>query len=701
MTASPPSASWRAGIDIGGTFTDIVLLSDDGAVRTRKVPSTVDDYARGIVEGLAALLAEAAIAPDDLAAVLHATTIGSNAVLERGGARTGLITTEGFRDTLEIRDLRMPRLYDVGWTKPPALVERRHRLGIAERTRADGSISRAPDEAEIEAAIARLVAGGIESLAVCLINAHANGANERVVAAVAARVAPSLPVSLSHVVLPEIKEYPRTSTTVINAYLLPVVRAYLARLGNGLVSQRIAAPVMLMQSNGGLLPAAQAASLPMTIVESGPAAGVIGARALAQRLGLPRIVTFDMGGTTAKAAMVEEGEAARAAEFQVGGGIMQGSRLLTGGGYTLKVPAIDLAEVGAGGGSIVSLDAGGAPKVGPRSAGSRPGPVCYGMGGTEPTITDCALVLGWLDPAGLAGGAITLDRDAAAAALGTRIASPLGLTLEEAAHGMVRIAVATMMRAIRAVSVERGRDPRRFALFAFGGNGPLFGAAMAEELGMEAVIVPPAPGLFSAFGLLYADVEHHLSATFRGRLDGIVPAAFAALRGELTAEAAARLADDGFPADRQAFTATAELRYVGQSSELPVPLPQGEAAEVLAALPALFAMVHEQAFGYAAGPEEPVEIVAVQMIGRGIPARPPVPERVVTDHRAAGGGSRRAYFGQHGWCDAPLLSRESAAAGASGPAIVAEYDATCLVPPGWRVRGDAAGNLVLERALEL
>jgi len=689
--------AWRAGIDIGGTFTDIVLLSDEGAVRTRKVPSTVDDYARGIVEGLAALLAEAGIGPEALGAVLHATTIGSNAVLERGGARTGLITTEGFRDVLEIRDLRMPRLYDLGWTKPPPLVPRRHRLGIAERTRADGTVALAPDAGEVEAAIRFLLAEGIESLAVCLINAHANGANERAVAEIASRIAPHLPVSLSHAVLPEIKEYPRTSTTVINAYLLPVVRAYLARLRNGLAGQGIAAPVMLMQSNGGLLAADQAAALPMTIVESGPAAGVIGARALARRLGLPRIVTFDMGGTTAKAAMVEEGEAARAAEFQVGGGIMQGSRLLTGGGYTLKVPAIDLAEVGAGGGSIVSLDAGGAPKVGPRSAGAHPGPVCYRAGGTEPTITDCALALGWLDPAGLAGGAIRLDRDAAEAAIAERIARPLGLSLDAAAHGMLRIAVATMMRAIRAVSVERGRDPRQFALFAFGGNGPLFGALMAGELGMAEVVVPPAPGLFSAFGLLYAEVEHHLSATFRSRIDRADPAAFAAARDRLMAEAAARLAAEGFPPARRAFAATAELRYVGQSSELPVPLPDGLAAELLAALPALFAAAHERAYGYRAGPEEPVEIVALQLIGRGIPERPPVPEQVTTDHATPPRPPRRAFFGADGWREVPVVGRAEAMAGLAGPAIVAEYDATCLVPPGWRVRGDGMGNLVLAR----
>jgi N-methylhydantoinase A len=689
--------AWRAGIDIGGTFTDIVLLSDEGAVRTRKVPSTVEDYARGIVEGLAALLEEAGIPAEAVASVLHATTIGSNAVLERGGARTGLITTEGFRDVLEIRDLRMPRLYDLGWTKPPPLVPRRHRIGIAERTRADGTVARAPDAGEVEAAIQFLLAEGVESLAVCLINAHANGANERAVADVASRIAPHLPVSLSHAVLPEIKEYPRTSTTVINAYLLPVVRAYLARLEAGLARRGIAAPVLLMQSNGGLLAADQAAALPMTIVESGPAAGVIGARALARRLGLARIVTFDMGGTTAKAAMVEEGEAARAAEFQVGGGIMQGSRLLTGGGYTLKVPAIDLAEVGAGGGSVVWLDAGGAPKVGPRSAGAYPGPVCYAAGGTEPTITDCALALGWLDPAGLAGGAIRLDRAAAEAAIADRIAAPLGLSLAEAAHGMLRIAVATMMRAIRAVSVERGRDPRRFALFAFGGNGPLFGALMAGELGMAEVLVPPAPGLFSAFGLLYAEVEHHLSATFRSRIDRADPARFAAARERLVAEAAARLAADGFPPGRRAFAATAELRYVGQSSELPVPLPDGAAADVLAALPALFAGAHARAYGYAAGPEEPVEIVALQMIGRGIPERPPVPDRVTPDHPTPPRPPRRAFFGADGWREVPVVGRAEAMAGLAGPAIVAEYDATCLVPPGWRVRGDGLGNLVLAR----
>ena len=357
----------------------------------------------------------------------------------------------------------------------------------------------------------------VQSVAICLLHSYANPAHERAVADAVRAALPDVAVSVSHEILPEIKEYPRTSTTVINAYVQPVVRAYVTSLAARLRELGIEAPLQLMQSNGGLASAEFAAIAPAHIIESGPAAGVVGGAALAVRLDEPRVITFDMGGTTAKAGLVENGEVLRSEALEVGAGVMAGSRLLVGAGYLLKLPAIDLAEVGAGGGSICRLDAGGAPKVGPDSAGAEPGPVCYGRGGTEPTITDCNLVLGYLDPAGLVGGALKLDVDAARAAIARSLAEPLHRSVEEAAHGMLRLASASMMRAIRAVSVERGRDPRQFALLAFGGNGPLFAAAIAAELGITRVIVPPLPGVFSAFGLLVADAEHHATRSLRMR----------------------------------------------------------------------------------------------------------------------------------------------------------------------------------------
>ena len=686
--------SLRIGIDIGGTFTDLVAIAADGRVLTRKAASTPHDYAEGIVAGLHALLDEAGGA--DVAEVLHGTTIGSNTVLEGRGARTALIATAGFRDALEIRDLRMPVLYDLHWTKPPALVERRLRLEVTERMRPDGRIAVPLDTASVAAAIDVLRAERVESLAICLLHSYANPAHEQAVAAAVHAALPSLAVSVSHEILPEIKEYPRTSTTVVNAYVQPVVRCYLAALSARLQAAGIAAPLRLMQSNGGLASATFAAEQPVTIIESGPAAGVVGAAALAARLNEPRVITFDMGGTTAKAGLVEHGEVLRSEAMEVGAGVMAGSRLLVGAGYMLKLPAIDLAEVGAGGGSICRLDAAGAPKAGPRSAGADPGPVCYGRGGTAPTITDCNLVLGYLDPAGLAGGALPLDRDAARAAIATHLAGPLARSVEQAAHAMLLLAAATMMRAIRAVSVERGRDPRQAALLAFGGNGPLFAAAIAAELGIARVIVPPLPGLFSAFGLLVADTEHHGSRSLRLRADAADPAAVQDVLDALETAGTQQLARDGFPAARRVLRRQAMARYAGQSSEIPVPLPDGDAADWLPRLPALFAAAHEQAYGFRAPAEEAVELMAISVQARGLPERPRLPDRI-PPALAGEAGMRQAWFADHGWVATPVLARgHLTSTPRPGPLIVQEYDATCLVPHGAHAALDGFGDIVIE-----
>jgi N-methylhydantoinase A len=506
---------FRVGVDIGGTFTDIVFLGDDGSIHLKKVSSSVDNYARAIIAGLGEVFQTAGLRGVDVEDVLHGTTVASNAILELKGARTGLITTQGFRDILEIRNLRMPRLYDLSWQKPPPLVERYLRVVVDERVNVHGAIERPLARAEAERAVETLLAEGVEAIAVCLLNSFANPTHELLLKEVVSRRAPELLCCISYDVLPEIKEYERTSTTVINTYVMPVVARYLETLRRELDRAGVTAPLLLMQSNGGLTTVEAASRMPMHIIESGPAAGVIGAQALARALGLPNIITFDMGGTTAKASLVEAGEVTRSLEYQVGGGIMMGSRLLTGAGYMLKVPAIDLAEVGAGGGSVVWIDPGGSLQVGPHSAGASPGPLCYDLGGTHPTITDANVILGYINPAYLVGGALPLNADKAHRVFEEVIAQPLGLSLAHAAYGAHQIAASNMMRAIKAVSTERGRDPRDYALFAFGGNGPLFAAGLAEALHMRRIIVPPSPGLFSAFGLLYADVEHHYSRTFR------------------------------------------------------------------------------------------------------------------------------------------------------------------------------------------
>ncbi len=691
---------FRVGVDIGGTFTDIVFLGADGALHTKKIASSVDNYARAIAEGLDTVFGETGLRGADVEEVRHGTTVASNAILELKGARTGLITTKGFRDVLEIRNLRMPRLYDLTWQKPPPLAPRYLRVVVDERVNAQGGIEQPLDAAEAERAVDLLLAEGVEAIAVCLLHAYANPVHEHMIKDKIVCKAPALPCCISYDVLPEIKEYERTSTTVINTYVMPIVARYLDTLRQDLDAKRVMAPLLLMQSNGGLTTADEAASKPMNIIESGPAGGVIGAQTLARALDLSNIITFDMGGTTAKASLVERGEVTRSLEYQVGGGIMMGSRLLTGAGYMLKVPAIDLAEVGAGGGSIVWIDDGGSLQVGPQSAGALPGPLCYDMGGTEPTITDANLILGYINPSYLVGGALTLHADKAHQVFEETIATPLGLSLAHAAYGAHQIAASNMIRAIKAVSTERGRDPRNYALFAFGGNGPLFAAGMAEALGMHRIVVPPSPGLFSSFGLLYADVEHHYSRTFRRLLRRTDPQELNDAWDQIAAAARAQLQSDGFTPQQMRIRRAVNMHYQGQTFELTVPVPDGHLdAEAVRMLEESFGQEHERTYGHRAGPEEPVELVNIQVVGQGIPDRSRMPQtlRPEVGEEAAHPTSRQAYFGlDTGWLQTPVLRRADLAAERAGPCIIEEYDATCVIPPAARAVLDAYGNIIMD-----
>jgi N-methylhydantoinase A len=695
------TVTYRVGVDVGGTFTDIVVLGSDGSMHTRKVSSSSDDYARAIVAGLAETLAESGLRAEAIEEIRHGTTVASNAILEHKGARVGLITTKGFRDVLEIRTLRMPRLYDLAWSKPPPLIERHLRQVVDERVDHRGTVQRPLDKADAERAVAALLAEGVAAIAVCLINAFANPAHELAIKDIIGRAAPHLPLCISCEVLPEIKEYERTSTTVINAYVMPIVATYLKALRAGLDAAGIRARLLLMQSNGGLTTDAAAIERPMNIIESGPAGGVIGAQAVARAKGLSRIITFDMGGTTAKASMVEDGELMRAHEYAVGAGVMIGSRLLTGAGYTLKVPAIDLAEVGAGGGSHVWIDGGGSLQIGPESAGASPGPVCYGTGGEVPTVTDANLILGYLNPDYLVGGALKLDAGKATKIFAETIARPLRLSVEQAALGAHQIAASNMIRAIKAVSTERGRDPREFTLFCFGGNGPLFAAGMAAALGISRIIVPPSAGLFSSFGLLYAQVEHHYAKTLRRLLRQAdlqvdlqqIEAAWSAL----DRQALDQLASEGFFGANALIKRSAALHYKGQTFDLVVPVPDGpiDAASV-ADLQEAFGAEHERTYGHRAGPDEPVELVTIQVVGIGLADRPGMPERIAGRPEPPPPPPRRAYFGpEYGFVETPVLRRLELTSARRGPLIIEEYDATCLVPPGARAELDAGSNIVI------
>ncbi|MCC6627322.1 MAG: hydantoinase/oxoprolinase family protein [Chloroflexi bacterium] len=694
-----PAGAYRVGVDIGGTFTDLVVLAEDGRVLVGKAPSTVDDYSRGIVDALGALLAAHDLDGSVIAEVVHGTTVASNAILERAGASVGLITTRGFRDVLEIRRLRVPRLYDLTWEKPPPLVERARRIEVDERVSANGAIRQPLDQVSLAAALARLRAEEVKAIAVCLLNSYANPIHEQVIAAWLRDVAPDLDLSISCEVLPEIKEYDRTSTTVVNAYIRPVVRRYLQTLGERLGAAGIAAPLLVMQSNGGIMSAAAAAARPVTIIESGPAAGVVGAQALAERLGLPDLITVDIGGTTAKAAMVEGGQVYRAGEYEVGGGIIAGARLLRGAGYLVRLPAIDLAEVGAGGGSLLWLDPAGSLQVGPRSAGALPGPVCYGLGGTEPTITDANLVLGYINPERLAGGAVRLHADLAHRVIDERVARPLGLPLDEAAHGAHVLAAAAMIRAIRAVSSERGRDPRAATLCAFGGNGPLFAATMARALEMRQVLIPPLPGLFSALGLLASPLEHHLSRSALVPLATADPAALTAAYRRLEDEAAIQLAAEGVPAERMELHRAADLRYQGQSFELTVPAPAGPLISAsLTAIGEAFGAEHARTYGHRAGADEPVELVNLRLVARARDDRRRLPAALRHDPATLPATARLVFFGRaHGWLTTPVLTRAQVPTTAiPGPLIVEEFDATAVVPPDATIRREAWDVLRLE-----
>jgi N-methylhydantoinase A len=693
------AVSLRVGIDIGGTFTDIVILASDGSIHTKKVSSSVEDYARAIVDGLAELFSEIGLSGTAIEEIRHGTTVASNAILEKKGARVGLITTWGFRDVLEIRTLRMPRLYDLTWTKPPPLVERYLRKVVDERIDYRGNIERPLDPAEAERAVEAVLAENVEAIAICLINSFTNPAHEMMLKETVRRMAPHMPVSVSFEVLPEIKEYERTSTTTINAYVMPIVATYLRALRAGLDAAGISARLLLMQSNGGLTTDTAAAAKPMNIVESGPAGGVVGAQAVARTRGLDRIITFDMGGTTAKASMVENGEVTRAQEYAVGAGIMIGSRLLTGAGYTLKVPAIDLAEVGAGGGSYVWIDAGGALQIGPQSAGASPGPICYDQGGDAPTVTDANVLLGYINPHHLVGGALRLNAEKARVLFAEKIAAPLKMTAEEAAFGAHQIAASNMIRAIRAVSSERGRDPREFALFAFGGNGPLFACGMAAALGIRRIVVPPCAGLFSSFGLLYADVEHHFSRTFRRMLRQADLAEIAEAWNALMRQAAEQLAADGFTGERAQLKRSAALHYKGQTYELTVSVPDGPIDAAMAAhLEEAFGAEHERTYGHRAGLDEPVELVSIQVVGAGLRVGSGVPARVLVSRpEPSPPPPRRAYFGKnHGWIATPVLRRSDLTTARDGPLVVEEYDSTCVVPPGAHAGLDAGGNIVVD-----
>ena len=694
---------YRVGADIGGTFTDVALLGSDGSIATAKVSSTPEDYGVAIIDGVMRLMQQRALDASHVEGVVHGTTVATNAILQRKGARTALITTAGFRDVLELARLRYSKLYDVNFVKAKPLVPRRLRFVVDERMGPRGEVKKPLDDENASAVIERVRAADVEALAICLLHSYANPDHERRLAEIAREILPPhVFVTCSVDVLPEIREYERTSTTAINAYLGPVVAHYIASLCAKLQGIGIGAPLQVMQSNGGILYADAVLRKPAAIVESGPAAGVIGAARIAPLSGYPNIISLDMGGTTAKASMVEDGAVVKTSDYEVGAGINLSSKLAMGGGHALKLPVIDVSEIGAGGGSIVAVDRHGRLQVGPESAGAVPGPVCYDVGGERATLTDALVALGYLNPDYLVGGEMRLNAEKARQALLEQVARPLGRGLPEAAHGVQVVAGATMMRAVKAVSTYRGRDPRDFDLFAFGGSGPVLATEVARQLGMRRVIVPPSAGLFSAIGLLLSNIEHEFARAFFRRSTEVGATELEEIYEALEARARAALASDGFETAQMTIVRQADLRYSGQAYELTVAVGRNGAGEVdVADIVEAFGAEHLRTYGHRAE-DEPVDLVSVRVIGEAEPIGPRAldPRAAVRGHREPGdrAGERMVYFGPgHGSVGTPVVGRaELPPAPSTGPLIVEEYDATSVIPPDWRASLDPGGNIVIE-----
>lgn len=665
------------GIDVGGTFTDLVALDEaTGRITIAKAPTTPGDQSRGILDGLDAL----DVALERIDTIAHGTTVATNTVLERNGARLAVVTTRGFRDVVHVGKGNRTAMYDFRAVRAPPIAPRALTFEVTERVRFDGSVATALNEAELAEVIDRLVAVGVDAVAVCFLHAYANPAHEvRARDLILAR-APAIHVSTSHDVLPEMREFERFATTVLNAYVAPRVGRYLGSFGEALATRGHGSGFSVMTSGGGVWSAARMARFPVNSMLSGPAAGVMGAAYLSRTTEHRNLITYDMGGTSTDCCLIVEGDFERTGDGRVAG-------------LPNRVQQIDINAVGSGGGSIAYLEAGAFLKVGPRSAGALPGPACYGRGGIEPTVTDANLILGRLDPSARLAGGIALDRGRARSALAT-IAEPLGLDIEQAAEGVIAIAAAQTTSAIKEISIMRGFDPRDFALLAFGGAGPMHAAQVAAELEMTRVIVPQLPGNFSAFGLLVADVRHEAARSWRRLIEGLSDDELDDQVADLRLEAVARARDDGLAPSDIEVSIRLDMRYVGQAFELAVTPPRGNLTPGAALL--AFKSTYERRYG--AAPDQPVEITCIRVSA----AAPDRARRLVGE---TGGHSRdfvptgvtTSIFSGRAY-ETPVFSRDDLPIGQRrmGPALIVELGATTVVPPGFSMGIDASSCLILE-----
>jgi N-methylhydantoinase A len=702
MTKSD-DARYQIGVDIGGTFTDLVLADTlSGSVAVGKTLTTPDDPATAVESGIRSLLKEASVPASQVGNVLHATTLATNALIERKGAKTGLLTTEGHRDSLEIRDEGRYDLYDLFLENPRPLVPRRHRLGVKERMLADGSVYQAVDLEDARTKIKELVSDGIEAIAVCFLHSYQNPAHERAIVPLIKEIAPGVKISISSEVAPEIREYPRTSTTVTNVYVQDLVERYLTNLRERMRSIGLGGELLIMLSSGGMSNVDTAAKFPVRMIESGPAAGALMAAFYGKHLGRPNLIAFDMGGTTAKACLIEEGQLRHAREFEVD----RVWRFKRGSGMPIKTPVIELIEIGAGGGSIAWIDKLGLLNVGPESSGAKPGPVCYGLGGEHPTVTDADLVLGYLDPNFFLGGKMKLDLEGAKRAIAREIGEPLGLDVSQAAWGIHKMVNENMANAARMAAVERGRDPRGYPIFAFGGAGPVHAYGVARILHSREVVVPAGAGVASAGGLLSAPLSFDFVQSLPGRIDTMQWPSVRDLYENLAASGREILSAAGVPPEQVRIIRSADMRYVGQGYEITVMLPEGPIADAIAPLlRQAFEATYTQLYG------RTLQGVPIEIVNWRATVTGPTPELrpfAITDASAtrssgsgaasAKKGTRPAYFSEaQAYIDTPVYDRYGLRPhdSLSGPAIIEERESTTIIGPGAKVSMDESLNLVL------
>ncbi|PRG05071.1 hypothetical protein C6Q21_19060 [Burkholderia multivorans] len=676
--------TFRVGVDIGGTFTDVVAQDERGRIQFFKTPTTREDESIAVVDAIGQLAANFGIEPASVMRFAHGTTVATNAVLERRGARIGIVTTRGFRDVLEIgRQMRRDMYRAVLKTETPSfLAGGEFRVEVGERLAHDGTVLEAMQDAALLEAVGRLVDSGVEAIAICFLFSFVNPVHELRARELIQQAHPELSVALSHEVDPSFREYERTVVTAFDAYVKPVIDGYLRRLDDGLRRKGVGAPLQVIQSRGGLMASTVARERPVRLFLSGPAAGVIGAQRVGDSAGIRNLITVDVGGTSSDIALISDGEALIRSEGYVDG-------------YTVRVPMVDVNSIGSGGGSIAWIDAGGGLRVGPRSAGSQPGPACYGRGGAVPTVTDASVVLGYIDPAYFAGGALTLEPERAREAIYTHVAKPLGVSIEQAALGIHRVVNAQMAEGIRLVSVKQGVDPRGFTLLPLGGGGGMHVTSLAMDLGMSRVLVPRYPGVLAAYGLLSAPVEHEASSAFGRDVDRTSVADVDAALEALDARCDALMANEAIGSEALQRRYFADVCFVGQSYTLEVPFDRSDAQPLEALVNAFYAQ-HHRVYGHCTPGR--VRIVNLRSVHR-VPA-PQLPESAYAPAREGAPNTfTRAIVisAEGGPVDARVLRRESLPVGFTfeGPAIVEQADTTTLVHPGWRGEVDAAGNLLL------